>query len=164
MIIKDKDAHAWSEIWIEEEKSWVRFDPTVFVAPLRIELGGDVYFQFSDEEILQGRAGDDYLAAYEQSWAYQLIGRTRLVIDMLSTRWNYFLLSYDRQGQISFFKDLGLGEIDIKYLALLSLIIVLLFVAWLRWTGRDKKSRSDIEKSYDKLLELLKKHGIDKKV
>lgn len=33
ITIRDSDAHAWVEAWDGHERSWVRFDPTDFVAP-----------------------------------------------------------------------------------------------------------------------------------
>jgi len=36
--IRQADAHAWAEVWLEN-KGWVRFDPTAAIAPERIERG-----------------------------------------------------------------------------------------------------------------------------
>src|SRR5690606_25782031 len=38
VIVRQRDAHAWAEVWLGE-KGWVRVDPTAAVAPNRI-LGG----------------------------------------------------------------------------------------------------------------------------
>src|SRR5690606_2255296 len=40
LIVRQSDAHAWSEVWIDA-KGWVRVDPTAAVAPERIESGID---------------------------------------------------------------------------------------------------------------------------
>ena len=37
-IIRQSDAHAWDEIWLEG-RGWVRVDPTAAIAPERIERG-----------------------------------------------------------------------------------------------------------------------------
>ena len=37
-MVRNSDAHAWTEIWLEGQ-GWVRTDPTAAVAPQRIELG-----------------------------------------------------------------------------------------------------------------------------
>jgi len=38
VVVRQSDAHAWSEIWLEGE-GWVRMDPTAAVSPLRIQRG-----------------------------------------------------------------------------------------------------------------------------
>ena len=38
LIVRQADAHAWSEIWVKEE-GWVRIDPTAAVSPLRVDGG-----------------------------------------------------------------------------------------------------------------------------
>src|SRR5258708_20074743 len=38
LIVRQADAHAWTEIWVPEE-GWVRVDPTAAVSPLRVEGG-----------------------------------------------------------------------------------------------------------------------------
>src|SRR5690606_14137748 len=37
-IVRQSDAHAWTEVWLEE-RGWTRVDPTAAVAPERIERG-----------------------------------------------------------------------------------------------------------------------------
>ena len=38
LTIRQSDAHAWSEVWLQG-RGWVRVDPTAIVAPLRIDQG-----------------------------------------------------------------------------------------------------------------------------
>ena len=40
LLIRQSDAHAWSEVWLEG-RGWVRVDPTAAVAPERVERGLD---------------------------------------------------------------------------------------------------------------------------
>ena len=39
-IVRQSDAHAWDEVWIEG-RGWVRIDPTAAIAPSRVERGLD---------------------------------------------------------------------------------------------------------------------------
>lgn len=57
LIVRNLDAHAWVEYWSERKGAWVRQDPTQWVAPERLRLGGAAY----REAYLQGRLGDDNL-------------------------------------------------------------------------------------------------------
>jgi transglutaminase-like putative cysteine protease len=38
LIVRQADAHAWSEIWVADQ-GWVRIDPTASVSPMRVENG-----------------------------------------------------------------------------------------------------------------------------
>src|SRR5262249_3124501 len=38
LIVRQADAHAWSEVWIVGE-GWVRVDPTAAVSPTRVDYG-----------------------------------------------------------------------------------------------------------------------------
>ncbi len=38
LLVRQSDAHAWSEVWLED-RGWVRVDPTAAVSPERIERG-----------------------------------------------------------------------------------------------------------------------------
>ena len=42
--VSTRDAHAWTEVWEQAERKWLRVDPTGAIAPERIELGGQRYF------------------------------------------------------------------------------------------------------------------------
>ncbi|MFN8846815.1 MAG: transglutaminaseTgpA domain-containing protein [Bdellovibrionales bacterium] len=48
--VSQSDAHAWVEIK-DPNGRWRRVDPTYWIAPLRIELGADNYFQLSPDEL-----------------------------------------------------------------------------------------------------------------
>ncbi len=51
-IVRQSDAHAWSEVWLEGH-GWQRIDPTAAIAPERIERGLDA--AISAEEDVPGR-------------------------------------------------------------------------------------------------------------
>jgi transglutaminase-like putative cysteine protease len=70
--VRQSDAHAWSEIWLEGA-GWVRVDPTAWLAPLRLEQDTD------------GRGG--WWSDLERSW-------TRLDLS-----WNRWVLSFDASQQ-----------------------------------------------------------------
>ncbi|HEY8522041.1 MAG TPA: DUF3488 and transglutaminase-like domain-containing protein [Gammaproteobacteria bacterium] len=40
-IVRQSDAHAWTEVWLPE-RGWVRIDPTAAVAPARVRLGSSL--------------------------------------------------------------------------------------------------------------------------
>lgn len=97
MIVRQRDAHAWAEVWIEG-KGWSRFDPTAAVAPERVErsidpdsLGADaVRFRLARTGV--AGAVIDHLW---QSW------------DSVNNYWNRFVIQYSDRQQMRLLQDLG---------------------------------------------------------
>lgn len=86
LLVRQSDAHAWSEVWLEDE-GWVRVDPTAAVNPSRVELGG-----------ARGggdRSGWGRLSGLLMSW------------DALQNAWNRWVLSYDSDNQELLLERMG---------------------------------------------------------
>ena len=102
-VVRQYDAHAWAEIWIEGE-GWKRFDPTFAVAPERIERGAEAAFADDAEEAAYGSFTGS--RAWQMAWlidAYHFL-------DSLEHRWNVFVVGYDASMQSGVLQKL-LGEI-----------------------------------------------------
>ncbi len=157
-LVTSRDAHAWTEIWSDQKNRWLRFDPTVMVAPLRMELGGAVFHSLSESELAEaGREG--FLDGLNDGF----IKRAALAVDAIATRWNLFLLNYDRQGQRDFFERMGLQGLNQKLLVYLTLLILLVFYLWIRHRNRRNEVKlSSAQKSYFLLRDRLSKKGIEK--
>ena len=159
-LITSRDAHAWTEIWSEEEKRWLRFDPTVMVSPLRFELGGQVYHSLTETDLIQARnEGKNLLKQFDMGW----FSKTRLTLDALATKWNLFLLKYDQSGQADFFEKLGFKDINQNTLLMTSLFLLLSFFLLVRLKTRTSVPKRDPEeKAYYFLRSQLAKKGIEK--
>ncbi len=159
-LVTGKDAHAWTEIWSEEEKKWLRFDPTVMVSPLRFELGGQIFHSLTETDLIQARnKSENLLKHFDVGW----INRSRLALDALATQWNLFLLKYDHSGQISFFEKLGFKNISQNILLTISFFLLsgFFFLVRLKIGGATPK-RSPEERAYHLLQSQLAKKGIEK--
>jgi transglutaminase-like putative cysteine protease len=158
-LVTSKDAHAWTEIWSDKRQQWVRFDPTSMVAPLRFELGGDLFHSMSEEELTAATNREDFLESYQPTWFKQAY----FAIDALATNWNLFLLNFDRTGQRDFFAKLGLKNLNQNFLLSVSLLILLSFFLWIRIRHRNQYQRTDpAHSAYLKLRQHLSKRGIEK--
>ena len=94
-IIRQSDAHAWTEVWLEG-RGWVRVDPVSAVAPERVALG-------SWRSALTGeRVPGSALRRLE--W----VRRTLLVWDAASTYWNEWVIGYGPRLQRALLEALGL--------------------------------------------------------
>ncbi len=100
-VVKTLDAHAWAEVWSDEEQKWMRVDPTSVVAPLRIALGGE----FNRPGVSLRNASDN-----QNSVTQELQTSVLFAIDAITTKWNNFLLKYDFAYQNKLLEELGFSN------------------------------------------------------
>ncbi|WP_294064933.1 DUF3488 and transglutaminase-like domain-containing protein [Silanimonas sp.] len=89
-IVRQMDAHAWAEVWLEGE-GWVRVDPTAAVAPERIF------------DTLEDRAAGGIAAGLQPMLD---LG------DTLREAWNHFVVRYDALRQVQLLERLGVRNAD----------------------------------------------------
>ena len=94
-IVRQRDAHAWTEVWMDS-KGWVRIDPTSVVAPDRITDGSDEIFEQSETR--------QPLFSYSNP----LFNSIRYSLDWANNRWTQWVINYDHKRQNNFFSNLGL--------------------------------------------------------
>ena len=114
-IVRQSDAHAWNEVWIDGE-GWVRFDPTGAVAPERIDQG-------MAASVLNGIG-----ASWGFSTPTQLIYQITYAWDLVNAKWNEWILAYGPQNQTSLMRWLGMDDprTHKMLLTLIAIITVLL--------------------------------------
>lgn len=112
--LRQRDAHAWAEVWLGADAGWVRVDPTAAVAPERVEAG-------------IGRA----LPRAAFAGVFTLAPDNTLMSAMRSLRdrwnaiegaWNQWVLQYNATAQRSLFQRLGFKEPNWRNLMLAALI------------------------------------------
>ena len=162
-IVHESDAHAWTEIWLEGKNSWHRVDPTSVVAPLRLELGGQAYHNLTEEDQRSPLSSKELLSKIQSSWAYRVFRQTRWTLDSLSTRWNFFLLSYDKKGQQQFFQSLGFKKAKPYFLFLFSVVIFILFFFWIKKQQTQSLKPSLFERQFQQIADLLTQHGLSER-
>jgi transglutaminase-like putative cysteine protease len=130
-MVRQLDAHAWSEVWLDGE-GWVRIDPTNAVAPDRIELGVEALAGVSTTPrmLRQNRFLTSIYQAMRLNW------------DAINNTWNQWVLGYSREKQRQFLQQLGLTNITWSTLAallglLLTATILVLSVILLRQREAD---------------------------
>lgn len=133
VIVSNRDAHAWVELYDTESSVWRRVDPTSFVAPLRIELGGQLFHSVNESVVKDVRDAQSFIALANATGWKKSLEEIQLALDVVQERWNYFLLNYDYDQQKELLKSLGLNIQKRSQLGWLALGLFLIFLFWLRF-------------------------------
>ena len=126
LSIHQRDAHAWTEVWLEStdgnEAGWVRVDPTAAVAAIRIEQGVEAAIPLSDRQQLSiPYKNSQWLASVYRQW------------QSIDYRWQNWVLSYDEKQQ-QYLLQKYLGQLTPVKL-ILALLIPLALVALILSAG-----------------------------
>ncbi len=149
MIVRQSDAHAWVEAWIDG--SWRRVDPTGAVAPDRIEQG-----------IQQSLPETERMLVSTRNWI-SFTGLSNLWEDATFsyTKW---VIGFDRDRQKELLKDLGLGGINpLAALGWMMIAITasgaLMGLAWWLWLKRNERRIDPMLRAWRSLRKRLIRAG-----
>ena len=152
LIVRQSDAHAWTEVWIEG-RGWIRVDPTAAVSPDRIESGLD-------------EALADEISSFRIRNRNPMFGNLLFSWDNLQHSWNDWVLNYDEQKQRNFLSQLNLGIKNWSDMVI-ALVIMLATVTGLFWLVawyRELPPRpAAYEILFKRLLRKLARRGIERK-
>jgi transglutaminase-like putative cysteine protease len=154
LVIYQRDAHAWTEVWLGEEEGWVRFDPTSAVSPARVTMG-------IQGAIPQGLI-DVPLGLYNNSLARSLWERVNNTFDAINNRWNQWVLGYDRNRQRMLLGQIGLGGLNREELMTGMIIVVTLCLALIGY-GLFRRTTAPTDRArywYDRFRSRLARAGI----
>ena len=108
LIVRQSDAHAWTEVWLAGE-GWRRVDPTAVVAAERIQYGSRALRRLWEQGLPLGRLDDATLArAMELGAAGRLGEALALYWDAANTAWNEWFMGYGQERQFGLLAWLGL--------------------------------------------------------
>ncbi len=163
LIVRQSDAHAWSEVWLEDA-GWVRVDPTAAVAPERIEYG----LSAVRELIRQGKplgnvAGDELQKILAGSLFSRTVKDMKLFWDGVNTRWYKWVIDYGAKNQRGLLRWAGFRKNDWSMLVFLLVGLVTLVVsiqAWLLF--RNRKNVDPAVQQYQVFCARLARVGFER--
>lgn len=157
--VKQADAHAWAEVWLEET-GWTRVDPTAAVAPERIEQGVDVDTQIVAGEVRFNAVNE---AIAEQAFHLRnLLRHTRMVWASIDHAWDRWILGYGAEKQTKLLKRLGITDWRSLALWLSGLLaLILLAIALLILPRRGRKTDRALT-LYARFLNKMARRGLIK--
>ncbi len=118
LIVRQSDAHAWTEIWLDGA-GWTRMDPTGVVEPARLQRG--LY-----EVLPQAASGTDRFI-YNST----VLSEASRILDSVNTWWNNRVLQFDLRAQLDFLGRLGFDRPGWQQLAWGFAAALLLWIAWI---------------------------------
>lgn len=111
LLVRQMDAHAWTEIWLEGA-GWRRVDPTAVAAPERVEFGVDVSRSLEEE----GGADGDRTSAVQRAMRSTFLKKMWRWLeqhwDNINNKWELWILSYNRFTQRDILREMGLVWVD----------------------------------------------------
>jgi transglutaminase-like putative cysteine protease len=128
MIVRQADAHAWAEVWLDGR--WVRYDPTGAVAPERVLWGIDQAIESGSLSGADERRRGLFGVGLYMSW------------DALNALWNRWVLGFGPESQSELLRWGGISEPTVRHLVVglaagMSLCLALLG-AWHYRRGRPR--------------------------
>lgn len=145
--VRQADAHAWSEVWLDDHRGWVRVDPTAWVAPERVSFGVMGALQ---------RRGEASRLRQPPGWLLNL-SRQWAAID---SRWLDWVMGFDQSRQEAWLER-WLGPQRRGQGALLLAgggAGVGLALSWLWWAQR-QRPRDALERELLLWCRILQRHG-----
>jgi len=105
--IRQSDAHAWAEVWIEG-KGWQRVDPTAVLAPQRVT---------ADLRSMLEAGAEGVFGAARNTWLGRSLDGVRQAWDHANYLWYERVVQFDEQEQFDLWMRLGLMRMPVHILA-----------------------------------------------
>ena len=152
MIVRQSDAHAWSEVWLDGQ--WRRIDPTAAVSPDRIEQG-----------VLNAGLESSRLPMLLLTNS-SLIRNVTFLYDRFQNSWNQWVIGFNQKKQQELLKSLGLENTtvsDLIILLVLCLTLSSLIVGWFLM-AHNTVEKDRVQHYYNLFCIKLQRHGIQRQL
>ena len=149
MVIRQSDAHAWTEVWING--FWQRVDPTGAVSPERVERGLSRALPDSDRLPFMSRP--------EWSWLRSIEWR----VDAVNHGWQKWVIGFDHERQQSLFTELGWPRPEPwEIVGLITAAFAAWGVGYLGWTRWVRRIRTPdpVERAWLRVTRRLARAGM----
>ncbi len=155
VIVRQRDAHAWSEVWLDE-RGWVRVDPTAAVSPQRIEQGMDA--------AIPSQIGPEVFNFSPSGRIAQIFRNLRHGWDTVNNTWNQWVLGYGPARQQSLLAGIGIDASSWRLLLICLLAaIILLLGAVSIWLIRNAPSPDPVVRIYQRFCAKLARAGMSRR-
>ena len=152
MIVRQSDAHAWSEVWINDH--WQRVDPTAAVSPNRVEQG------------------ISYAGLESSRLPLLLVSNNKLfknvafLYDSFQNNWNQWVIGFNQKKQNELLKSLGFDDATSSNLIMLLVVCLTItgtIVGWFLLT-HSAVEKDRIQHYYNLFCLKLKRQGLQRQL
>lgn len=157
MEVKQADAHAWAEVWLEGT-GWTRVDPTAAVAPERIERGLDLAQQSTAGEIRFNVEGAGF-GVNGQGWL-KFREEMRLLVASIEHQWDMVILAYGSENQSRFLEKLGVINWQRMVFWLIGGFTGLSLLLLLILMPKPPKHQDPAQRAYQRFLRKMAAYGL----
>ncbi len=147
MTIRQSDAHAWSEVWLQG-RGWVRVDPTAAVAPIRIDQGASEIARQAGIALPGGGRSSTWLRSIRFNW------------EAMQNSWNQWVLSYSQERQRDLIGLLGLTPNWESLAVLLAVLVTIVLAAMAMVSLRTRAERDALGEAFRLLRDRLDRAGV----
>ncbi|MGH6622414.1 MAG: transglutaminaseTgpA domain-containing protein [Burkholderiaceae bacterium] len=149
MTVRQSDAHAWSEVWLQG-RGWVRVDPTAVVAPARIESGVGELARRSGIELSRvvGSGGANWLRTLRFNW------------EAVQNSWNQWVLAYSLERQNALVEHLGFAPRWESVALLLGIAVAVVLTGLGVLSLRARTQRDPLGEAFQQLRDKLERVGV----
>jgi transglutaminase-like putative cysteine protease len=150
LVVKEKDAHAWVEVYLEE-KGWIRIEPTAYV----------IASEAADAQTTDAAEALQGADASQRTLFKVLFERVNLYYMYAKYKIDYWFLNYDRLKQTMLWKKLVedtlfLAKFAAYVMAFLALCVGIFAMA------RRRRCNDRLACSMERLFKILRKRGIER--
>lgn len=156
LIIRQRNAHAWAEVWLKEE-GWTRVDPTAVIPEQRVNTNLDLNrFRSTAITTANGKPLSSLsraLLKLRHSW------------DAINNSWNQWVLGFDYNRQTRLLERLGLKSFSWHHLIVLmmvllfsTLILIALFIVL-----RQPRHHDPVLRIYHQFCQKLDRIGLPRR-
>lgn len=160
LIVRQSDAHVWVEVWLPGS-GWVRTDPTLAVAPQRVEQGMAAALPPEERAMLGSLSA---LRPYAKYWINLKFGW-----DAINTQWNRWVLGYSNTRRRTLFAEFGIKSGTRKGLAtaiiLSAAAMGLISLSYFLSISRQAAAKQDaVQKAYLTFCAKLARVGVARRL
>ena len=150
LIVRQSDAHAWAEIWLDS-RGWTRVDPTAVVEPERL------YHNILD--LLPSAVSTPERLVHAWPWLNTTLERW----EALNGWWNERVVGFNNRSQLDLLSALGFHSPELRDAGWVFATALLLWLLWISWQlGRPRgpPSPDRLARAYSLLCRKLSRAGL----
>ena len=147
MTIRQSDAHAWSEVWLQG-RGWVRVDPTAIVAPLRIDQGASEMARQAGITLPGAASSFTWLRSIRFNW------------EAVQNSWNQWVLSYSQERQRDLIGLLGFTPNWESLALILAVLVTIVLAVMAMFSLRPRTARDPLGHAFRLMRDRLERAGV----